>query len=161
MDFLGQIKKKIEDQANQSIQRIDDRFSSFIANERANTVPCQEDIDEALNKFLHITRSTIKDEFSKEVFAFIENPEAYWGINPVFFKSNRDLEELMKKGTPELNCPAIKFYHLPNGPSISVSPNFLSRNIYRILYAIIPIFGLIVLFLAILGISSIFPNLKF
>ena len=162
MAGFEQFKKQIEDQAENSILRIDKHFSSFMGNERANTVPCQEDIDEALYEFLHKTKNAMKDEFSKEVFAFVENPEACWNINPVFFESNRDLEELTKKEIPELKCPhGIKFYHLPNGPVFSASPNFLVRNSYRFLYTIIPILGLIVLALAMWGAHSIFPNFKF
>ena len=146
MNSVDNVESELKKQFQASINSIDEEFSKFLKKERENAVPQPEIIQEESDKFLHNAKASINDEFSKEVFAFLETPETTWTVNPVFFEDNRELDKLMTRDLPELTCPSMKLRRLPRGPLFSNSPSFLARNAYRLLYAIIPILGLVILF---------------
>ncbi len=157
MQQLKTLREKLQ-------QDVENEISSFISNERTSIIS-KEDIHRENIVFLQNMKTSLTDEFSKEVFDFMENliknKECVWGVNPSFFEQDKVLENLLHGPAEKIECPPVKMQRLFSILPLHVPEKYFSNTAYHLMYAIIPMLGLIFLGGTLWGINYFFPFMKF
>ena len=150
MSLAEEIKTQLQKSHDDFMSDVDRKRDSFIAEVRSAVTVADEDVRERVKIFLQKQKRSLKDEFSSEAFGFIDTPEDFWCINPVFSESNRDLDGLLKQPAPKPAAALKGKDELHVLPVVSPARMFVYAGavskIYFLLYAVVPVCGFIVMF---------------
>ena len=165
MSLTEEIKSRLQKSHDDFMSSVARKRDSFIAEVRSAVTVADDDVRERVKNFLQKQKRAQKDEFSSEAFGFIDTPEDFWCINPVFSESNRDLDGLLKPPAPKPKAALKGNDGLHVLPVVSPARIFIYAgavsNIYFLLYAVVPVCGYIAMFFLLLWfnrlLDMIFP----